>query len=195
MGETEEKENGPNEAQEGEEPKETDKMLNKDDGGAKKSDDTSPEAIATESAETAVNSPENGEEIVKIAEEPKTEQTKETVPVTAEGREVKPKKIPIGGIKMPGFFTRGGKGQVTKNEGDGADGELLETKEKDKPTEDNINNENRARLNFFNNLRIRNPFKRQADQQKLATENGNADQKPEGEFLLFFCFGTAIAIC
>lgn len=26
--------------------------------------------------------------------------------VTEEGREVKPKFIPIGGIKMPGFFTR-----------------------------------------------------------------------------------------
>uniref|UniRef100_A0A1B0CB37 Carboxylesterase type B domain-containing protein n=1 Tax=Lutzomyia longipalpis TaxID=7200 RepID=A0A1B0CB37_LUTLO len=178
MGETEEKENGPSEAHEGEEPKETDKMLNKEDGGAKKNEDLSPEAIATETAETAVNSPENGEEIVKIAEEPKTEQTKETVPVTAEGREVKPKKIPIGGIKMPGFFTRGTKG-TSKNEGDGADGELLETDEKNKPIEDNINNKNRASMNFFSNIRIRNPFKRSTDQQKVATENGNADQKAE----------------
>lgn len=41
--------------------------------------------------------------------------------VTPEGREVKPKKIPIGGIKMPGFFTK----SKPKTD-DGADGELLE---------------------------------------------------------------------
>lgn len=36
-----------------------------------------------------------------------TDVIKSTVePVTEEGREVKPKFIPIGGIKMPGFFTR-----------------------------------------------------------------------------------------
>lgn len=45
-----------------------------------------------------------------------------TTNVTPEGREVKPKKIPIGGIKMPGFFTK----NKPKAEGDGADGELLE---------------------------------------------------------------------
>lgn len=47
--------------------------------------------------------------------EAKTDKTEDETPVTVaakaaalveEGREVKPKKIPIGGIKMPGFFTR-----------------------------------------------------------------------------------------
>lgn len=35
-------------------------------------------------------------------------------PVTEEGREVKPKFIPIGAIKMPGFFTRNSDKDKTK---------------------------------------------------------------------------------
>lgn len=73
----------------------------------------------------------NGEEIINIPEDKeaaKDEETeKEPKKVTAEEKEVKPTKIPFGGIKIPGFFTR----NKDKSKGDGAENELLKDAEKD----------------------------------------------------------------
>lgn len=97
-----------------------------------------------------------------VEEQPKTE----TAPkiVTKEGREVKPKKIPIGGIKMPGFFTR----PKSKPEGDGAESELLNKDTEPQivainmPTENGDTKESgEAKAppkSFFSAFKFRNPF-------------------------------------
>lgn len=147
MGELDEKETPPSSEpqHETEEPKETDKMLEKKDDtttttttNTTTSDNkTSPKSkpptgksdTETKKASTPTTKSDkedekkkeaNGEEIINI---PESAESTQAAPVTQEGREVKPKKIPIGGIKMPGFFTRG---KPPRGEGDGAEGELLE---------------------------------------------------------------------
>lgn len=120
MGETDEKENVPAGTPTAEietEPKETEKLLNTDE---KKAEIESPtngkESPAEESKPNEPAAPEkvNGEEVIDIPDEKKSKE---------DGREVKPKKIPIGGIKMPGFFTRN---KSKPSENDGAEGELLD---------------------------------------------------------------------
>lgn len=98
--------------------------------------------------------------------------------VTKEGREVKPKKIPIGGIKMPGFFTR----PKSKPEGDGADSELL-NKEVEPPIEaSKVPTEGAEKKDadakapqksFFSALKFRNPF---AKRDAVAKEEGDVEQ-------------------
>lgn len=186
MGETEEKENGPTAAdpQEAEEPKETDQMLKKeekpDESLAKtdeKQDETkkSKENIA-ESADPKTGAAEpksNGEEIVNIPEDDSKDEDKGKIrPVSPEGREVKPKKIPIGGLKLPGFFTRSKKPEAS----DGAEGELLEKAEKpaEKPAEENAANESRISANFLNYFRFRNPFAKKETAEKTDEKDENA---------------------
>lgn len=100
------------------------------------------------------------EEIINI---PEATSTPKNNLVAGEGREVKPKKIPIGGIKMPGFFTK----TKPKAEGDGADGELLEKDENEEKSPGEAVTETLtkpaekpARSSFFSALRFRNPFAR-----------------------------------
>lgn len=111
--------------------------------------------------------------------------------VTKEGREVKPRKIPIGGIKMPGFFTR----PKSKPEGDGADSELLKKETEPQvvaitvPTENGESKEVEAKApakSFFSALKFRNPFaKREAakkeddDVEEAVTE----EVKTNGKFI------------
>lgn len=162
MGETDEKEATPTEstpATEGEEPKETEKLLNKDE---KKTEtevkipvETPNVADKKTTEESADQKPVvNGDEIIDIPEK---------TPATQEGREVKPKKIPIGGIKMPGFFTR----NKPKTEGDGADGELLENAGNEAKAEEQEKVPKEPRSSIFSSLKfpsIRNPFaKKPAD--------------------------------
>lgn len=148
MGELEEKETPPTEPQshehhpEAEEPKETDKMLEQ------KLTSTTDDKRRSPTPEKDKKTP-NGEEIINIPEAaaaaaagapPTGGDDKKTTnnssndtenskpnPVTKEGREVKPKKIPIGGIKMPGFFMKA----KPRGDGDGAEGELLEKEPKE----------------------------------------------------------------
>lgn len=122
----------------------------------------------------------NGEEV--IVDIP----TDNVAPVTEEGREVKPKKIPIGGIKMPGFFTK----NKPKSEGDGADGELLQQNagneakvdaEKDK--EKIVGNRRRffGGLSFFK--RKSEPTQNDADERPvvvLAANGDNAKAEADG---------------
>lgn len=110
--------------------------------------------------------------------------------VTKEGREVKPKKIPIGGIKMPGFFTK----SKPKNEGDGADGELLEKGEKaaagdvdvksaaEEKAEEVKDEVKPTRPGFFASLRLRNPFAKREPEQTNEEDDTVKEVKIEGKY-------------
>ncbi|XP_055383502.1 neurotactin [Condylostylus longicornis] len=188
---------------ESEEPKETDKMLDmkSDDDKKKKSSDnlqsandnkTAPSLIKSSTPENKTKGIVNGEEIINIPEiETKGTEggrdgggddggggddlndSKKVSKLSKEDREVKPKKIPIGGIKMPGFFTK----IKPRGEGDGADGELLE---KDKETDDNKENEEKPKVEekkpTFGD-RIRNFFSKKPkndDVEKATSPNTEA---------------------
>lgn len=181
MVETDEKDNNSEQTQEVES-KETDKMLNNKEAVDLKKDLKKVENVEKKEIEETVKpEPEvkpvvNGEEIAKAPDS--------TTKVTAQEREVKPKKIPIGGIKIPGFFTR----NKPKTEGDGADGELLEkgvndVKETEEKVEEKAKEEKPKAASFLSSLRIRNPFRRQPAQKTDGEEV--KDTKPEGKL---FCF-------
>lgn len=190
MGETDEKENVPAGTPTAEietEPKETEKLLNTDE---KKAEIESPvNGKETPSEESKPNEPTsektNGEEVIEIPEEKKPKE---------DGREVKPKKIPIGGIKMPGFFTRN-KSKPTEN--DGAEGELLdnaannEAKTEEKPKDESAAPPPSSRPNFLASLpslpslpsfpplpKFKNPFTKKATPPKdEETGNTTAEEK------------------
>lgn len=168
MGEPEEKatessqaaEPKPTAQQDLDEVKETDKMLKpeeattgngKIEGENKKSDDNTKTRV---SKEEIAKAPENV-----------------TVPkVTAQEREVKPKKIPIGGIKMPGFFTKA----KPKSETDATEGgELLENAGNEAKANEEYEKEKRG---YFSSFKFRNPFIRQTaerlDEEKGLTKDG-----------------------
>lgn len=149
MGETDEKETTPTEtapATEVEEPKETEKLLNKEDKKSENESAGTPNVEEKKVDESVDKKPVvNGDEIIDIPEK---------TPTTQEGREVKPKKIPIGGIKMPGFFTR----NKPKSDGDGADGELLENAGNEAKAEEQEKVAKETRPSIFSSLRFRNPF-------------------------------------
>lgn len=194
MGETEDKDppqqtNGPTEPAQtpAEDATETDKLL-KDDN--KKVELT--EAAVT--AEVTKEEPKlNGEEIINIPDDKETEKgdgdAKEPKKkINAEEKEVKPKKIPIGGIKIPGFFTRNK--DKSKGDGDGAENELLEKGEaEEKPPKE----EGEKKPSFLDNLsqRLRNTFARKpVEVVTVATDENNQennkqnDEKAEGRFFL-----------
>lgn len=176
MGETDEKENVPAGTPTAEietEPKETEKLLNTDEKKPDIESPTNPKDTPTEEAKTSEATPEkvNGEEVIEIPEEKKPKE---------EGREVKPKKIPIGGIKMPGFFTRN---KSKPADTDGAEGELLdnagnEAKVEEKPKDESAAPPS-ARVNFLASLpplklpKFHNPFAKKASAPK-DEETGDA---------------------
>lgn len=174
MGQTDEKENVPagTPTAEIEEPKETEKLLTtidkKIENGTEndvKSENDAP--VADDEKATEETKKVNGEEIIDIPDN-NTKKLKE------DGREVKPKKIPIGGIKMPGFFTR----NKPKSDGDGAEGELLdnagnETKAEEQ-AKDVTTTEANNRPNFLASLKFRNPF---AKKSAASKDEEGADNK------------------
>ncbi|KAH8303584.1 hypothetical protein KR018_003990 [Drosophila ironensis] len=193
MGELEEKENQPTETtgtqQEAlEEPKETDKMLDKKDEDAKEktpSPQTSKPASPVadkKSAEGEATKPGSGEEIIDIPAENGAKPAEgDDKKISKEEREVKPKKIPIGGLKLPGFFTK----TKPKTEGDGAEGELLE-KEEEKDKEANGEaatgsgkDEQKVRPGLGERLRSFFVRKPAAEKEKKQLVNGDADAKSE----------------
>lgn len=167
MGETDEKENVPagTPTAEVEEPKETEKLLTNEkkvESENQTKDDKTEKEDEVKETEKKVN----GEEIIDIPES-------ETKKAKEDGREVKPKKIPIGGIKMPGFFTR----NKPKPDNDGAEGELLdnagnETKAEEQAKEAEAN----ARPRFLANLKFKNPFAKKPAEPK-AEEGENTAGK------------------
>lgn len=205
MGELEEKETPPTETttsqQEAlDEPKETDKMLDKKEDDAKEktpspqtSKPASPNAgkksspLAEKKAiEGDTQKPGNGEEIIDIPAENGTKPSEgDDKKISKEEREVKPKKIPIGGLKLPGFFMK----NKPKAEGDGAEGELLEKeKEEDKDKEANGDaattsgkDEQKARPGLGERLRSFFVRKPAAEKEKKQLVNGDADAK-SGKF-------------
>ncbi|XP_054733582.1 neurotactin [Anastrepha obliqua] len=227
MGELEEKETGPSETTPQQEvvnePKETDKMLDKKDESdtaeqqientvakvknssinaekkkaatskpttptslsGKKSPAQSVDQIAIAGAEEAQPAKANGgstEEIIDIPETVKTEEGDEKK-MSTEDREVKPKKIPIGGLKLPGFFMK----NKPKPDGDGADGELLERENKDEvpagaATQEAGKPKKEEKLRISFGERLRNFFVRKPAAEKQQTKqaaNGDADAKSE----------------
>lgn len=167
-----------------EEPKETEKLLGTTKAAAAataavKKPET-PKSPSTVTVEIETPPPEKadddsskkrgGEEIINIPEATSTPVAAKPPPKVSggEGREVKPKKIPIGGIKMPGFFTK----SKPKAEGDGADSELLQNAadEKTVPTAGTAEDAEKSKTDaakptttgasFMSILRQSNPFKR-----------------------------------
>ncbi|SPP87555.1 neurotactin [Drosophila guanche] len=199
MGELEEKETPPTEtttAQQEtlEEPKETDKMLDT----TKKTEKTpSPQSSKPATPNAGKKSPvgekateEKGHEIIDIPEEKEKPQpvegsgVAEEKKISKEEREVKPKKIPIGGLKLPGFFMK----NKPKAEGDGAEGELLEKDAEDKDKEAAALNgdaaaaagaEAKPRPGLGQRLRSFFVRKPSAEKEKKALVNGDADAKSE----------------
>lgn len=154
------------------EPKETEKLLGAKAeaaaaAAAAKKPET-PKSPSTVTVEIETPPPEKAddstvkEEIINVPEATSTP-AKPPKLSGGEGREVKPKKIPIGGIKMPGFFTK----SKPKAEGDGADGELLqnagnEEKAAAATAEDAAKTDAKpsARPSLMAIIRNNNPFKR-----------------------------------
>lgn len=130
--------------------------------------------------------PKSGEEIIDIPEakdDAKPQESTDEKKISTEEREVKPKKIPIGGLKLPGFFMK----SKPKNEADDAEGgELLEKEKKEDAKTDEESKEKKdekPRSNFGERLRnffVRKPAaeKQQAADNKSAA-NGDADTKSE----------------
>uniref|UniRef100_A0A182NGW2 Carboxylesterase type B domain-containing protein n=1 Tax=Anopheles dirus TaxID=7168 RepID=A0A182NGW2_9DIPT len=188
------------------EPKETEKLL-----GSNTADNEDKRPVATstptETARTKASSENvaNGEEIINIPEEATaagdgatTENgTKEATPedaaktdkpnkVQAEEREVKPKKVPAGAFKLPGFFN---KNKDKPKEADGADNELLEKngtedKEPTKPADEAgkppVADEKPKRTGgFFANLKLRNPFAKKATPDAVEGPDGKVPEEEE----------------
>lgn len=186
MGETDEKENAPvGTPTEIEEPKETEKLLNSDlkkgeiESPTDAKSDVSTADETTKSVDASVDKEKiNGDEVIDIPENEINEKKSKE-----DGREVKPKKIPIGGIKMPGFFTRNKSKPV---ENDGAEGELLENAGNEAKADEANKDEEaapQAKSKFlsFPSLpplpqlpRIRNPFAKKAAASK-DEETGDAE--------------------
>lgn len=188
MGETDEKENVPAGTPMAEietEPKETEKLLNTDDKKASVESPTNGKEESSEEPKPSDSAPEkvNGEEVIEIPEE--SEKDKDKKP-KEDGREVKPKKIPIGGIKMPGFFTR----KPKPAENDGAEGELLdnagnEAKAENQPKEESA--QPSSRPSFLASLpplpalpKFRNPFAKKAAPPK-DEETGDAPAETKAD--------------
>lgn len=184
MGETDEKENVPAGTPTAEietEPKESEKLLNTDEKKQEIESPNSAKDIPAEDAKASEATPEktNGVEVIEIPEEKRPKE---------DGREVKPKKIPIGGIKMPGFFTRN---KSKPSENDGAEGELLdnvgnETKNDAQPKDENATPPN-ARAHFLASLpplslpKFRNPFaKKGAPPKEEESADAQNEVKTEG---------------
>lgn len=204
MGELEEKETPQTESQGQqetlEEPKETDKMLDSKKDEAKEkspspqtSKPASPNAGKKSPVPGAQGNPAEkpaGEEIIDIPAENGSKPNGagadgDEKKISKEEREVKPKKIPIGGLKLPGFFMK----NKPKVEGDGAEGELLE-KDKEQAEEKEANGDAAAAAAGKEGeqkprpglgQRLRNFFVRKPaadkEQQKKQLTNNDADAK------------------
>lgn len=155
-----------------EDAKETDKLL-KDDKKVEVTKDAVKDDVKV-----------NGEEIINIPEEKEVGKDEESEKepkkkVNAEEKEVKPKKIPIGGIKIPGFFTRNK--DKSKNDGDGAENELLKEGETDdKPKEEGeVPPPKKSFLPTLPSIKItfKNPFVKKPETTPVATDEAQENKE------------------
>ncbi|XP_050096660.1 neurotactin [Anopheles aquasalis] len=159
------------------ESKETEKLLGEDSaatGAAGRKNKSTENVAEKDGGEEIVNLPEAKDKDGQNGEQPPKETTGSDEPksdkpnkVQAEEREVKPKKVPAGAFKLPGFFN---KNKEKTKEADGADNELLEKGGEngaDQGTEKGADGgetkgtteEKPKRTGgFFANLKLRNPF-------------------------------------
>lgn len=131
------------------------------------------EVIEIEEREKMMNEENKAQDKTdEIEEVPKLAKTD-----SKEGLEVKPKKIPIGGIQMPGFFTRS-KSKEKCKESDSEQGgantegtELLEreTKDEEKPEE--------------KPTRIKIPFLKKLKSEDNKTDEEKGEQPPRRNFI------------
>ncbi|XP_058066742.1 neurotactin [Anopheles bellator] len=194
----------PQPAGDGPEPeaKETEKLLGESGGGDKPGKEQQQQ---DQQRKKSTENVANGEEIVKLpeeaglvdkksdgqaAEQPGKEQQPpaagDTKPnkVQAEEREVKPKKVPAGAFKLPGFFN---KNKEKTKEADGADNELLEKGENGEQAKDakvpadggeaKEEKPKRTAGGFFANLKLRNPFAKKSAAAAAAAEDVEAGAK------------------
>lgn len=190
MGETDEKENVPAGTPTAEietEPKETEKLLNSEEKKAEAELPTNGKESPSEDSKPFEQPPEkvNGEEVIDIPEEPKKPKDDE--------REVKSKKNPIAGIKMPSFLTRN---KSKPSENDDVEGELLKNANNETKAEDQAKDEHveappsNARSNFLTSLpslppipKFRNPFAKKntppKDEETGDTETGAKEDEAE----------------
>ncbi|KAL3266643.1 hypothetical protein HHI36_010806 [Cryptolaemus montrouzieri] len=85
-----------------------------------------------------------------------------------EGMEVKPKKIPIGGIQMPGFFTRSKSKEKCKDENDQNEQEGIDLIEQTDKSKDGQREGTLPRM-----IKLPNPFRK----SKLVNEEEGVDEK------------------
>ncbi|CAG9819665.1 unnamed protein product [Phaedon cochleariae] len=141
-------------------------MSDKTDISEQKSEDK--KDIELEEREKMLNA-ENKAHNKEVMEE-KTEEKK--VPTELkEGMEVKPKKIPIGGIQMPGFFTRS-KSKERCKEDDSVEVEGVELIQKSTENNDNSNSQTK--------IKLPNPFRK----SKVEEDGDKTTEQKEKKKLL-----------
>ncbi|XP_022906376.2 neurotactin [Onthophagus taurus] len=124
--------------------------------------------IAREEKEKILNE-ENRAQDNKMMESESTEGSKIKTEFK-DGMEVKPKKIPIGGIQMPGFFMRSRskekckEGDSETQEGDVEGTELLTQNDKEKEIPDD---------SLMNQSKVKLPIRKKADDVEKASEQGD----------------------
>uniref|UniRef100_A0A182J1I1 Carboxylesterase type B domain-containing protein n=1 Tax=Anopheles atroparvus TaxID=41427 RepID=A0A182J1I1_ANOAO len=188
------------------EAKETEKLLGTNGTGGNEEDEK--KSTGSEKKKSSSENVANGEEIINIPEdgdgedkhkedggmkegevaaEPGSKSDKPNK-VQAEEREVKPKKVPAGAFKLPGFFN---KNKEKSKEADGADNELLEKGGENGDGKDAVAKadelkppaaeEKPKRGGFFANLKLRNPFAKKPADEAGADGTTKAGEKQEEE--------------
>lgn len=186
MGETDEKENVPAGTPTAEietEPKETEKLLNTDEKKAEAELPTNGKETPYEEEKPFEQSLEkiNSEEAIDMPEEKKQKEDE---------TEVKSKKNPITGIKLPGFLTRN---KSKPSENNDVEGELLnnagnEAKAESQSKVENVAVPPNTRPNFLTSLpslpplpKFRNPFTKKStlpnDEETGELDTGKVDEE------------------
>ncbi|VEN37883.1 unnamed protein product [Callosobruchus maculatus] len=133
-----------------------------------KSDDK--KDIEVEEREKMLNAENKAQDEVNKSEGVESEvgaEEKKTTKDIKEGMEVKPKKIPIGGIQMPGFFTRSKSKERCRDDGD--QNETEGTELLDKSSE-----KNNESLTSQTRIKLPNPFRKSKGE-----EDGNKSGEPK----------------
>ncbi|CAH1985199.1 unnamed protein product [Acanthoscelides obtectus] len=125
--------------------------------------------IEVEEREKMLNAENKAQDEVRESEGVQADSEAEDKKITKdikEGMEVKPKKIPIGGIQMPGFFTRSKSKERCKDDGDQNETEGTELLEKNNEKNESATSQTRIKLPI--------PFRKSKGE-----EDGNKSGEPK----------------
>ncbi|XP_044748402.1 neurotactin isoform X2 [Coccinella septempunctata] len=100
-----------------------------------------------------------------------------------EGMEVKPKKIPIGGIQMPGFFTRSKSKEKCKDDDDQNEQEEIDLRDQKDKTKEDLKERTVPRM-----VKLPNPFRK----SKLMNDDGETISTKHKSLLNRLSIGTVI---